>query len=163
MFQFCSILTPTAEVAEKALAWDPASKKIMVAIDSSYLQIMRNIKMTAGLDSLPLTIGALIGGYMTAIGSDVSLLPDIPDGHHTLQMSGDYLILCCGLRVLKILLLQVAWIWLTDTAHTITVCTLIWQYAVRNFTNPSSSLSKYNWWITGPIVCSGVRELDSFY
>jgi hypothetical protein len=88
--------------------------------------------------------------------SDVSLLPDIPDGHHTLQMSGDYLILCCGLRVLKSYYyrshgfgaccascthaqLFKDGVRLTDTVHTITVCTMIWQYAVRNFTNPSSS------------------------
>ncbi|KAJ7269241.1 hypothetical protein B0H12DRAFT_28643 [Mycena haematopus] len=76
----------------------------------------------------------------------------------------------------------VAWIWLTDTGHTIAICMTIWQYAIQNFTNPSilleivsalpvnivftlistlnanlyyawriHKMSKYDWWLTGPI------------
>ncbi|KAF8181367.1 hypothetical protein K438DRAFT_2021113 [Mycena galopus ATCC 62051] len=31
----------------------------------------------------------------------------------------------------------VAWIWITDTAHTVAVCITIWEYVGRNFTNPA--------------------------
>jgi len=31
----------------------------------------------------------------------------------------------------------VAWIWITDTAHTVAVCVTIWEYVGRNFTNPA--------------------------
>ncbi|KAF8204402.1 hypothetical protein K438DRAFT_1819796 [Mycena galopus ATCC 62051] len=30
----------------------------------------------------------------------------------------------------------VAWIWLIDTGHTISVCAVVWQYAVQNFNKP---------------------------
>ncbi|KAF7337665.1 hypothetical protein MSAN_02240000 [Mycena sanguinolenta] len=33
-------------------------------------------------------------------------------------------------------IVQVAWIWLTDAGHTISLCLMGWQYAVLNFTNP---------------------------
>ncbi|KAJ7787566.1 hypothetical protein B0H14DRAFT_3505315 [Mycena olivaceomarginata] len=108
--------------------------------------------MTAGLDSLPLTIGALIGGSMTAIGLSAIV------GFQTFLY---FQIFPMDTAPYKCL---VAWIWLTDIAHTITVCTTIWQYAVHIMLTVIATLnanlfytwrihkmSKYNWWITGPI------------
>ncbi|KAJ6510717.1 hypothetical protein C8R45DRAFT_1161614 [Mycena sanguinolenta] len=126
--------------------------------------------MVDGLDGLPLTLGALLGGCMAAVGLSAIV--------------GFQTFLYFKLFPMDTLLYKslVAWVWITDTAHTFAVCTMIWQYAVLNYNNPAKLLeivsaypvhviltviatlnanlfytwrihkmSKSNWWITGPL------------
>ncbi|KAJ7685484.1 hypothetical protein DFH06DRAFT_44481 [Mycena polygramma] len=116
------------------------------------------------------TIGALAAGCLLAVG--LSAVLAFQTFLYFQIFPGD------ALRY-KIL---VAWIWLTDAAHTIVICTSVWEYAIVNFsvntterivptlaatvaTNALTTLtvnifygwrihkmSKSNWWLTGPIM-----------
>ncbi|KAF7361528.1 hypothetical protein MSAN_01186400 [Mycena sanguinolenta] len=126
--------------------------------------------MVEGLDSLPLTVGALVGGCMTAVG--LSAIVGFQVFLYFQLFTQDTLLYKC----------LVAWIWIIDTGHTFAICTMIWQYAVVNYNNPAKLLeivsaypvhiimtviatlnanafytwrlhkmSKSNWWLTGPL------------
>ncbi|KAF7354842.1 hypothetical protein MSAN_01398600 [Mycena sanguinolenta] len=128
--------------------------------------------MIEGLDSISLTLGAFIAGGMVAVGLSAIV------GFQTFLYFQIF-----PLDTLPYKLL-VAWIWLTDTGHTIAICITVWQYAILNFNNPAilleitsgfpvnimltliatlnanifyawriHKMSKYNWWLTVPIVC----------
>ncbi|KAJ6545511.1 hypothetical protein B0H19DRAFT_1266935 [Mycena capillaripes] len=84
--------------------------------------------MADKLDSLNLTIGAFIVGGMTSVG--LSAVVGLQTLLYFRVFSND------NLRYRSL----VAWIWLTDTGHTIAVCITIWQYAVRNFNNSEKLL-----------------------
>ncbi|KAJ7349780.1 hypothetical protein DFH08DRAFT_1079115 [Mycena albidolilacea] len=84
--------------------------------------------MADKLDSLNLTIGAFIVGGMTSVG--LSAVVGFQTFLYFRIFSND------NLRYRSL----VAWIWLTDTGHTIAVCITIWQYAVRNFNNSEKLL-----------------------
>ncbi|KAF7337684.1 hypothetical protein MSAN_02241900 [Mycena sanguinolenta] len=123
-----------------------------------------------GLDSITLTLGALMAGAMVAVGLSAIV------GFQTFLYFQIF-----PEDILRYKLL-VAWTWLTDAGHTISYCVMIWQYAILNFTNPGiladilssfpvvvvftvvstlnanlfyawriHKLSKQNWWLTGPI------------
>ncbi|KAJ6520334.1 hypothetical protein C8R45DRAFT_1086207 [Mycena sanguinolenta] len=77
------------------------------------------------LDGITLTLGALIAGTMVSVG--LSAIVGFQTFLYFQIFSKD---------TLRYKLL-VAWTWLTDTGHTISICVLIWQYAVVNFTNPT--------------------------
>ncbi|KAJ6520330.1 hypothetical protein C8R45DRAFT_1086203 [Mycena sanguinolenta] len=126
--------------------------------------------MPEGLDGTTLTLGALIAGAMVSVGLSAVV---------GFQAFLYFQIFPQDTLRYKLL---VAWIWLTDAGHTISVCVMIWQYGVLNFTNPAilleilsgfpilvvftlvatlnanvfyawriHKMSKYNWWLTGPI------------
>ncbi|KAJ7684593.1 hypothetical protein DFH06DRAFT_1313006 [Mycena polygramma] len=71
-----------------------------------------------------LTIGAFAAGALTAVGLSAVL------GFQTFL----YFQIFPGDAVRYKLL--VAWIWMTDAAHTIIICTSVWEYAIINFGNP---------------------------
>ncbi|KAJ6510673.1 hypothetical protein C8R45DRAFT_1088824 [Mycena sanguinolenta] len=120
--------------------------------------------------SIPLTLGALVGGCLAAIG--LSAIVGFQTFLYFQIFPMDTLLYKC----------LVAWIWMTDTGHTFAVCTIVWEYAVTNFNNPKKLLeivpaypvhviltvvatlnanafytwrihkmSKSNWWITGSL------------
>ncbi|KAJ6510720.1 hypothetical protein C8R45DRAFT_964972 [Mycena sanguinolenta] len=138
--------------------------------------------MVEDLDSVSLTVGALVGGCMAAVGLSAIV--------------GFQAFLYFPLSPMDTLLYKflVAWIWMIDTGHTFAICTMIWQYAVTNYNNPAKLLeivpaypvhiimtviatlnanafytwrlhkmSKSNWWLTGPLcmlcVCRTVLGL----
>jgi len=70
------------------------------------------------------TIGAAIAGCMVSVGLSAVV------GFQTFLY---FQIFPTDLLKYKLL---VAWVWLFDAAHTILICTSIWQYAVNNFNNP---------------------------
>ncbi|KAJ6543993.1 hypothetical protein B0H19DRAFT_1267303 [Mycena capillaripes] len=82
--------------------------------------------MADTIDNIPFTftIGALIGGCMTAVG------PSAIVGFQTFIYFQLFRVDALHYKCL------VAWIWITDTGHTIAICTTIWQCVVRNFENP---------------------------
>ncbi|KAJ7824492.1 hypothetical protein B0H13DRAFT_2375440 [Mycena leptocephala] len=84
--------------------------------------------MAEGLDRLPLTIGSLIGGCMVSVG--LSAVVGIQTFIYFHVFPTD------KLQYKSF----VAWIWITDAAHTFSVCTVIWQYGVSNFNNPAKLL-----------------------
>ncbi|KAF7361484.1 hypothetical protein MSAN_01181700 [Mycena sanguinolenta] len=139
--------------------------------------------MAEELDSLPLTIGALIGGCMVAVGLSAIV------GFQTFLYFQIFPLDTLPYKCL------VAWIWLTDTGHTFTICSMIWEYGVKNFNNPAKLLeivpaypvhiiltitatlnanlfytwrihkmSKYNWRLTGPlcVLCLARTSLGLF-
>ncbi|KAF7360836.1 hypothetical protein MSAN_01113000 [Mycena sanguinolenta] len=133
----------------------------------------------ATLDSIPLTLGALVGGGLAAVGLSAIV------GFQTILY---FQLFPMDTRLYKC---WVAWIWMTDTGHTIVVCIIIWEYAVMNFNNPAKLLeivpayppqiiftviatlnanafytwrihkmSKCNWWITGLLsMLCGARTI----
>ncbi|KAJ7369088.1 hypothetical protein DFH08DRAFT_947965 [Mycena albidolilacea] len=85
--------------------------------------------MTDGLDSITLTLGAWIVGCMIAVGLSAIV------GFQTFLY---FQIFPMDTIPYKFL---VAWIWVIDVGHTVSLCTTIWQYAVQNFTNPDILLT----------------------
>ncbi|KAJ6488521.1 hypothetical protein C8R47DRAFT_482450 [Mycena vitilis] len=79
----------------------------------------------SALFDVRLTIGAFAAGALTAVGLSAVL------GFQTFL----YFQIFPGDAVRYKLL--VAWIWLTDAAHTIIICTSVWEYAIVNFGNPA--------------------------
>ncbi|KAF7355673.1 hypothetical protein MSAN_01485100 [Mycena sanguinolenta] len=79
----------------------------------------------SGPDSITLTLGAYMAGAMVGVG--LSAIVGVQTFLYFQIFPQD------ALRY-KLL---VAWTWLTDTGHTVSLCVMIWQYAVLNFTNPT--------------------------
>ncbi|KAF7337676.1 hypothetical protein MSAN_02241100 [Mycena sanguinolenta] len=77
------------------------------------------------VEGITLTLGALMAGALVAVGLSAIV------GFQTFLY---FQIFPQDTVRYKFL---VAWTWLTDTAHTISYCVMIWQYAVLNFTNPA--------------------------
>ncbi|KAJ7839217.1 hypothetical protein B0H14DRAFT_3458813 [Mycena olivaceomarginata] len=96
--------------------------------------------MAEGLN-LPLTMGALLGGSLIAVGLSAivgfqvflyfQLFP-------TDTLPYKALVTLLSLSAFSNIdrILQVAWIWITDTAHTICVCVTVWEYVGQHLTNP---------------------------
>ncbi|KAJ7821232.1 hypothetical protein B0H14DRAFT_3876035 [Mycena olivaceomarginata] len=85
--------------------------------------------MTDQLDGITLTLGAWIVGCMIAVGLSAIV------GFQTFLY---FQIFPMDTIPYKFL---VAWIWVIDVGHTVSLCTTIWQYAVQNFTNPDILLT----------------------
>ncbi|KAJ7336745.1 hypothetical protein DFH08DRAFT_964707 [Mycena albidolilacea] len=96
--------------------------------------------MAEGLN-LPLTMGALLGGSLIAVGLSAivgfqvflyfQLFPT-----DTLPYKALVMLLSSSAFSNIDRILQVAWIWITDTAHTICVCVTVWEYVGQHLTNP---------------------------
>ncbi|KAF7361480.1 hypothetical protein MSAN_01181300 [Mycena sanguinolenta] len=137
--------------------------------------------MAAVDDNISLTLGALVGGCLAAVG--LSAIVGFQTVLYFQLFPMDTLLYKC----------LVAWIWITDTGHTVAVCTIIWDYAVMNFNNPGKlsdivpaypvhiiltviatlnanafytwrvhKMSKSNWCITGPLVLHVMSDEDRF-
>ncbi|KAF7337664.1 hypothetical protein MSAN_02239900 [Mycena sanguinolenta] len=78
----------------------------------------------SGPDSISLTLGAYMAGAMVGVG--LSAIVSVQTFLYFQIFPQD---------TLRYKLL-VAWNWLTDAGHTISLCVMIWQYVVLNFTNP---------------------------
>ncbi|KAJ7207509.1 hypothetical protein GGX14DRAFT_567455 [Mycena pura] len=80
--------------------------------------------MAQDLKDMRSTIGATIAGCMVSVGLSAVV------GFQTFLY---FQIFPTDSLRYKLL---VGWVWLFDAAHTILICTSIWQYAVNNFNNP---------------------------
>ncbi|KAJ6547003.1 hypothetical protein B0H19DRAFT_249175 [Mycena capillaripes] len=74
--------------------------------------------------SIPATIGAAFAGCLTAVGLSAVL------GFQTFL----YFQIFPG-DAFRYKVSLVAWIWITDAAHTILICVSVWEYAITNFGN----------------------------
>ncbi|KAJ7328923.1 hypothetical protein DFH08DRAFT_1023497 [Mycena albidolilacea] len=98
--------------------------------------------MTAGLDSLPLAIGALIGGCMTAIG--LSAIVGFQTFLYFQIFPMDTTPYKCRMDLVHIMLTVIAMLNFANLyphGHNLSYRELVTSHPV----------SKYNWWITGPI------------
>ncbi|KAJ7207520.1 hypothetical protein GGX14DRAFT_698190 [Mycena pura] len=77
------------------------------------------------------TVGAALAGCLISVGLSAVL------GFQTFLYFQVFPMDKFKYKLLVGVLFLVTWVWLFDAAHTILICTSIWQYAVNNFTNPN--------------------------